>query len=79
MSMGSPEINVIQSYLDEVLSLPWKKASKESYDIKKAREILDEEHYGLNDVKERVLEYIAVKKLTDGLKGPILCLSLIHI
>lgn len=73
MSMGSPEINVIQSYLDEVLSLPWKKASKESYDIKKAREILDEEHYGLNDVKERILEYIAVKKLTDGLKGPILC------
>lgn len=73
MSMGSPEINVIQSYLDEVLSLPWKKASKESYDIKRAREILDEEHYGLNDVKERILEYIAVKKLTDGLKGPILC------
>ena len=73
MSMGSPEINVIQSYLDEVLSLPWKKASKESYDIKKARGILDEEHYGLNDVKERILEYIAVKKLTDGLKGPILC------
>lgn len=73
MSMGSPEINVIQSYLDEVLSLPWKKASKESYDIKKARGVLDEEHYGLNDVKERILEYIAVKKLTDGLKGPILC------
>lgn len=73
MSMGSPEINVIQSYLDEVLSLPWKKASKESYDIKKAREILDEDHYGLNDVKERILEYIAVRKLTSGLKGPILC------
>lgn len=73
MSMGSPEINVIQSYLDEVLSLPWKKASKESYDIKKAREVLDEEHYGLNDVKERILEYIAVRKLTEGLKGPILC------
>lgn len=73
MSMGSPEINVIQSYLDEVLSLPWKKTSKESYDIKKAREVLDEDHYGLNDVKERILEYIAVRKLTEGLKGPILC------
>lgn len=73
MSMGSPEINVVQSYLDEILSLPWNKASKESYDIKKAREVLDEDHYGLSDVKERVLEYIAVRKLTKGLKGPILC------
>ncbi|MDO5018243.1 MAG: endopeptidase La [Lagierella massiliensis] len=74
MMMGSPEINVVQSYLDEVLSLPWNKSDKESYDIKKARKILNEQHYGLEDVKERILEYIAVKKLTNGLKGPILCL-----
>ncbi len=74
MSNMSPEVNVIQSYLDEILSLTWNKKTKESYDIKKAREILNSEHYALEDVKERILEYIAVRKLTDGLKGPILCL-----
>ncbi|WP_300409645.1 endopeptidase La [Lagierella sp.] len=74
MSNMSPEVNVIQSYLDEILSINWNKKTKESYDIKKARDILNSEHYALEDVKERILEYIAVKKLTDGLKGPILCL-----
>lgn len=74
LSPGSPDVNVIRSYVDEILSLPWKKTTKEKYDIKNAREILEEDHYGLDDVKERVLEFIAVKKMTKGLKGPILCL-----
>ncbi|WP_099202984.1 endopeptidase La [Miniphocaeibacter massiliensis] len=74
LSPGSPDTNVIRSYLDEVLSLPWKKTTREKYDITEARDILDEDHYGLDDVKERVLEFIAVRKMTKGLKGPILCL-----
>ncbi|MFY9284889.1 MAG: endopeptidase La [Miniphocaeibacter sp.] len=74
LSPGSPDVNVIRSYVEEILSLPWNKTTKEKYDIKKARDILEEDHYGLEDVKERVLEFIAVKKKTKGLKGPILCL-----
>ncbi|MDL2310421.1 endopeptidase La [Peptostreptococcaceae bacterium OttesenSCG-928-C18] len=74
LAPGSPDANVIRSYIDEVLSLPWKKSTKEKYNIKDARIILDEDHYGLDDVKERVLEFIAVRKMTKGLKGPILCL-----
>ncbi|QQK07834.1 endopeptidase La [Miniphocaeibacter halophilus] len=74
LSPGSPDVNVIRSYVEEILSLPWNKTTKEKYDIKKARDILEEDHYGLEDVKERVLEFIAVKKMTKGLKGPILCL-----
>ncbi len=74
LAPNSPDVNVIRSYLDEILSLPWNKSTKEKYDIKGAREILEEDHYGLEDVKERVLEFIAVRKMTKGLKGPILCL-----
>lgn len=74
LSPGSPDVNVIRSYVDEILSLPWKKITDEKYNIKDARDILEEDHYGLTDVKERVLEFIAVKKMTKGLKGPILCL-----
>ena len=74
LAPNSPDVNVIRSYLDEILSLPWNKTTREKYDIKGAREILEEDHYGLEDVKERVLEFIAVKKMTKGLKGPILCL-----
>ncbi|HHX69010.1 MAG TPA: endopeptidase La [Gallicola sp.] len=74
LSPGSSDVNVIRSYVEEILSLPWNKTTKEKYDIKKARDILEEDHYGLEDVKERVLEFIAVKKKTKGLKGPILCL-----
>ena len=74
LAPNSPDVNVIRSYLDEILSLPWNKSTKEKYEIKDAREILEEDHYGLEDVKERVLEFIAVRKMTKGLKGPILCL-----
>jgi ATP-dependent Lon protease len=70
----SAEGNVIRSYLDWILDLPWNTETKDNYDIKKAREILEDEHYGLEDVKDRIIEYLAVKKMSKSLKGPILCL-----
>jgi len=66
---------VLRSYLDTVLAMPWNKHTREVFDINDAREILDEDHYGLNKVKERVLEYLAVRSLTNGKNGTILCLS----
>jgi len=74
MSLSSSEANVIRTYLDWVLDIPWGKYSKESIDVVKAREVLDDEHYGLDDVKDRVIEYLAVKKFSKSQKGPILCL-----
>ena len=71
---NSSEANNIRNYLDWLVAIPWNKATKDSFDIKKAEEILDNEHYGLDEVKERILEYLAVKKYTKSLKGPILCL-----
>lgn len=71
---NSSDGNNIRSYLDWVVALPWNKATKDSFDIEKASKILDEEHYGLEEVKERILEYLAVKQYTKSLKGPILCL-----
>ncbi|MBU3191576.1 endopeptidase La [Clostridium bowmanii] len=70
----SAESGVIKGYLDWVLALPWNKTTKDNIDIKKAREVFDAEHYGLEDVKERIIEYLAVKKISKTLKGPILCL-----
>ena len=74
MSLSSSEANVIRTYLDWVLDIPWGKYSKESIDVVKAREVLDDEHYGLDDVQDRVIEYLAVKKFSKSQKGPILCL-----
>lgn len=74
MTPSSSEGSTIQTYLDWVLSVPWGKSTKDSLDIKKAREILDEDHYGLDDVKQRIIEYLAAKKFSGSLKGPILCL-----
>jgi ATP-dependent Lon protease len=71
---GSPEAGVITTYLDWILSLPWNTCSKESYDVAKARKILNRDHYALDNVKERILEYISVLKLSEALKSPILCL-----
>lgn len=73
-SPHSAEIGGIRTYLDWIVELPWDKESKSKIDINKSREILDEDHYGLKDVKERILEFIAVRELTDSMKGPILCL-----
>ena len=71
---SSAEGGVIRTYVEWILALPWNKASKDNADIKLAEKILNEDHYGLEKVKERVLEYLAVVQLSKGLKGPILCL-----
>lgn len=75
MQASSAESAVIRSYLDTVLDLPWNKQTKESFDLGNAQKILDDEHYGLTKVKERVIEYLAVRQLTGGKNGTILCLS----
>ena len=75
MSSTSAESGVIRTYLDTVLSLPWNKTTKEQHNLKKAEEILNREHYGLEKVKERILEFLAVKVLAPELKGQVLCLA----
>lgn len=74
VSSSSAESGVIRTYLDWIFDLPWNKKTKDRIDIKAARDILAEDHYGLEKVKERVLEYLAVRKLAKNMKGPILCL-----
>ena len=74
MSPMSAEATVVRNYLDWLLSLPWGKKSKVKKDIKLAEEILHEDHYGLEKVKERILEYLAVQQRAGKMKGPILCL-----
>lgn len=73
MPSFSPEVSFVRTYLDWLCELPWSKKSKSKIDIKQAKKILDEDHYGLEKVKERVLEYLAVQKLVGKIKGPILC------
>ena len=74
MSPMSAESTVVRNYLDWMLSIPWKKRSKVKKDIKLAQEVLDADHYGLEKVKERILEYLAVQQRVGKIKGPILCL-----
>jgi ATP-dependent Lon protease len=74
MSPMSSEASVVRTYLDWMISVPWKKRSKVRLDLPKAEAILENDHYGLQDVKERILEYLAVQKRVKKLKGPILCL-----
>ena len=74
MSPMSAEATVIRNYLDWILSIPWNSPSKISKNIKKASDVLENDHYGLEKVKERILEYLAVQKRMDKIKGPILCL-----
>ena len=71
---SSPEYNVSRNYLDWLTILPWGKFSKDSYDLKRARRVLNRDHYGLDDVKERILEFIAVGKMKGDISGSILCL-----
>lgn len=74
MSPMSAEATVVRNYIEWLLSLPWQKGTKDRHDILKAEEILEADHYGLQKVKERVLEYLAVQALVKQIKGPILCL-----
>ena len=74
LSPASAETGVIRNYIDWVLNLPWTKETKDRLDLKLSAEILDEDHYGLEKVKERILEYLAIRQLAKSMKGPILCL-----
>lgn len=74
MPAGSQEANVLRTYIETLLELPWKKVSKDNEDIRHAEKILNEDHYGLEKVKERILEYLAVRSLTKKGTSPIICL-----
>jgi ATP-dependent Lon protease len=69
----SPESSVIRTYLDWLIGLPWDIRTADKIDLKRARKVLDKDHYGLEEIKDRILEYLAVRKLSDKAKGPILC------
>ena len=75
MPPGSAEYTVSRTYLDWLVAVPWAKTTEDKIEIPNARQILDEDHYDLKDVKERILEYLAVRKLKNDLKGPILCFA----
>jgi ATP-dependent Lon protease len=74
MSPMSAEASVVRSYIDWMVSVPWAKRSKVKHDLKRATRILDEDHYGLDEVKDRIVEYLAVQKRVRKVKGPVLCL-----
>jgi ATP-dependent Lon protease len=74
MQPASSEAAVVRNYIEAILDTPWNKASKVSINLSKAQEILDTDHYGLDDVKDRIVEYLAVQSRVKKLKGPILCL-----
>lgn len=73
MHPDASEANTIRTYVDWLLDVPWRKGTKDRLDLKTAKDVLDEDHYGLDKVKERILEYLAVRKLNKSSKGPILC------
>ena len=75
MQSSSPESAVIRNYLDKVISLPWSYCTEENLDIEHAQAVLDDDHYGLADVKERVIEFLAVRKINPEVKGQIICLA----
>ena len=73
MAPGSPEATVSQTYIEWILDLPWGKETEDNLDLNRAREILNRDHYGMDEVKERIIEYLAVLQLKKDMKGPILC------
>ncbi len=73
MHPSTPDYSVVYNHLDLLLDLPWEDYTEDSYDLKKAKKILDNDHYGMNKIKERILEYLAVLKLKGDMKSPILC------
>jgi len=75
MSPGASEYTVSKTYLDWLLDLPWNESSEDKVNLKRAETILERDHYGLDDVKERIIQYLAVRKLKDNHRGPILCLA----
>lgn len=74
ISPSSPDSAVTRTYLETIFALPWNKESKDKLDIKKAEEILDDHHFGMEKVKERIIEFLAIRKLSNNLKSPIICL-----
>src|SRR5699024_8269219 len=74
MTPMTAEATVVRSYLDWMTSVPWKKRSRVRHDLALAKEILDQDHYGLEEVKERILEFLAVQSRVGKVKGPVLCL-----
>ncbi len=74
MTPNAPEVGMIRNYIDWLLDLPWNKYTKDNNDLKKVKEVLDSSHFGLEQVKQRIVEYLAVKKNTNNLKSPIICL-----
>ncbi|GEN27085.1 Lon protease [Halovibrio variabilis] len=74
MASNSAEATVVRSYLDWLIAVPWKKRTRVKHDLVKAQQVLDEDHYGLEEVKARILEYLAVQKRVRKMKGPVLCL-----
>lgn len=74
MNQNSPELGMLRTYIETMLSLPWNKETKDNDDLNKVKEVLDQSHFGLEKVKERIIEYLAVKKNTHSLKSPIICL-----
>ena len=75
MAPGTPEIGVSRTYVEWILDMPWGKMTTDNLDLKRARKILDEDHYGLQHVKERIIEYLAVLRMKKDMKGPILCFA----
>lgn len=73
MHPSTPDYSVVYNHLDLMLDLPWEEYTQDSYDLKKAKKVLDHDHYGMNKIKERILEYLAVLKLKGDMKSPILC------
>lgn len=74
MAANNPDANVIRTYLEWICDLPWNNFTKDTLEVSNAKEVLDRDHYGLKEVKERIMEYLAVKKITGSMAGPILCL-----
>ena len=73
MHPSTPDYSVVYNHLDLMLDLPWEDYTEDVYDLEKARQILDQDHYGMHKIKERILEYLAVLKLKGDMKSPILC------
>ena len=75
MAPGTPEIGVSRTYVEWILDMPWGKMTTDNLDLKRARKVLEEDHYGLEQVKERIIEYLAVLRMKKDMKGPILCFA----